>query len=172
MDRNVSFRRNNNAGSVSLSARRAWIETRKMRIARRVTASVALRKESVDRNTHLPGTLPKDRRSLSARRAWIETSSADLSKKPLRVALRKESVDRNNYNIVAPRIVAGVALRKESVDRNVEEFLNAGMLDVALRKESVDRNAQKMKVGGIDVSGSLSARRAWIETPPSQKSGR
>ena len=33
-----------------------------------------------------------------------------------------------------------VALRKESVDRNVEEYLNAGMLDVALRKESVDRN--------------------------------
>ena len=36
---------------------------------------VALRKESVDRNTHLPGTLPKDR-----------------------VALRKESVDRNTIS--------------------------------------------------------------------------
>ena len=57
---------------------------------------VALRKESVDRNG--PGNAPKvDRRrqSLSARRAWIEIAVHRLLVLPAIVALRKESVDRN-----------------------------------------------------------------------------
>ena len=56
---------------MSLSARRAWIEILGCRIYD-MSAAVALRKESVDRNYQanavdqiLPG-------SLSARRAWIE----------------------------------------------------------------------------------------------------
>ena len=55
----------------SLSARRAWIEI--------VCASpfsifwiVALRKESVDRNTIISQTVSEVIGSLSARRAWIE----------------------------------------------------------------------------------------------------
>ena len=61
-----------------------------------ISALVALRKESVDRNTmrrdfkalHLP--------SLSARRAWIEIYFLNSSKLQRSiVALRKESVDRN-----------------------------------------------------------------------------
>ena len=58
--------------------------------------SVALRKESVDRNT---GTLdPKkyDRTSLSVRRAWIEITDELGTRLGDYVALRKESVDRNN----------------------------------------------------------------------------
>ena len=55
-----------------------------------------------------------------------------------------------------------VALRKESVDRNAEILQVCPMTSVALRKESVDRNGF---VGAYpsNGSGSLSARRAWIE---------
>ena len=56
---------------MSLSARRAWIE-----ICGTVSDvsghSVALRKESVDRNPSAIKLLAKQEESLSARRAWIE----------------------------------------------------------------------------------------------------
>ena len=101
---------------------------------------VALRKESVDRNT---GTLDPQKYD--------------------RVALRKESVDRNFSNGVLLASGSSVALRKESVDRNrlqrsidtiSQPSLSArrawieikcpclpGYIQrVALRKESVDRN--------------------------------
>ena len=60
----------------SLSARRAWIEI-KHRCLPEYTQTVALRKESVDRNT------------------YTRTQSASLSE----VALRKESVDRNSIQL-------------------------------------------------------------------------
>ena len=56
---------------------------------------VALRKESVDRNRLVVGSLST-----------------------LGVALRKESVDRNYVVLVVPAGCWLVALRKESVDRN------------------------------------------------------
>ena len=101
---------------MSLSARRAWIEiiedfdpssTRKSLSARRAwieiiedfdpssTRKVALRKESVDRNSCYLDN--------------IEISEA--------VALRKESVDRNKSAEPSGQAQC-VALRKESVDRN------------------------------------------------------
>ena len=82
-------------GTVSLSARRAWIEIPAgcWRDARR---AVALRKESVDRNE------------------WIKAKYPGC-----RVALRKESVDRNKSEDVSYSIIV-VALRKESVDRNYQ----------------------------------------------------
>ena len=101
----------------SLSVRRAWIE---MDWASVITAmtSVALRKESVDRNSL--------RYFRSRSRYWV--------------ALRKESVDRNLWWGVRKAVGSLVALRKESVDRNCYldniEITQA----VALRKESVDRN--------------------------------
>ena len=63
-----------NAGSLpSLSARRAWIEIETERtLAGR--SSVALRKESVDRNKFTSVDNAGDDTSLSARRAWIEIS--------------------------------------------------------------------------------------------------
>ena len=85
--------------------------------------AVALRKESVDRNTH--GTqaikrdvmslsarrawieityvirLPRVQVSLSARRAWIEMSTRSQPGRPKAVALRKESVDRNSFWLLA-----------------------------------------------------------------------
>ena len=56
---------------------------------------VALRKESVDRNQldELPRRFLLE--SLSARRAWIEIQNHLLRTIPRIVALRKESVDRN-----------------------------------------------------------------------------
>ena len=56
-----------------------------------------------------------------------------------------------------------VALRKESVDRNIVSVVAYSYYNrVALRKESVDRNKDGDKPFQT-LSGSLSARRAWIE---------
>ena len=60
---------------------------------------VALRKESVDRNSvtrYRPTPKPV---SLSARRAWIEIDWASVISAMTSVALRKESVDRNYRRI-------------------------------------------------------------------------
>ena len=59
---------------MSLSARRAWIEIM-TGCLNTVTRSVALRKESVDRNTNYSPASLFDLPSLSARRAWIEIST-------------------------------------------------------------------------------------------------
>ena len=82
------------------------------------SCGVALRKESVDRNTIISYTIDNKRKvalrkesvdrnlvfatrhtavlvSLSARRAWIEMPEAFPLSKRCAVALRKESVDRN-----------------------------------------------------------------------------
>ncbi len=63
---------------------------------------VALRKESVDRNSTYVTRLPRAQVSLSARRAWIEILwSSRVGQNPV-VALRKESVDRN-YDFRHPK---------------------------------------------------------------------
>ena len=102
--------------------------------------SVALRKESVDRNACIAGRRVGPGLSLSARRAWIEIQGGDW------VAVRVE-----------------VALRKESVDRNGLIWQRHGRFQpVALRKESVDRNSSWV-ISSSRPRRSLSARRAWIE---------
>ena len=58
-------------GALSLSARRAWIEI-KVVTASDWAAVVALRKESVDRNSVEKRWAYCNVMSLSARRAWIE----------------------------------------------------------------------------------------------------
>ena len=72
MDRNCGPQGSGKTLSMSLSARRAWIEIRNNRFVR-LSAG----------------------RSLSARRAWIEISYGALDGASDIVALRKESVDRN-----------------------------------------------------------------------------
>ena len=57
--------------------------------------SVALRKESVDRNIIIDVKERGRKLSLSARRAWIEICKSFLPLSLTSVALRKESVDRN-----------------------------------------------------------------------------
>ena len=82
-----------------------------------VQHSVALRKESVDRNFDTVQIVIVVVKSLSARRAWIEIIDYVIDYVNDAVALRKESVDRNTLFLLSPPAV-GVALRKESVDRN------------------------------------------------------
>ena len=103
--------------------------------------AVALRKESVDRNIATDAGKRTKKASLSARRAWIEMVHVD----------------------VASSVRLQVALRKESVDRNMLwSVLSFWFMSVALRKESVDRNNHRQHQAP-HLSGSLSARRAWIE---------
>ena len=60
-----------------------------------IVVTVALRKESVDRNSFNPQQWHLTKRSLSARRAWIEILYQLYDTYAKVVALRKESVDRN-----------------------------------------------------------------------------
>ena len=126
-----------------------------------VALTVALRKESVDRNQEKTVAHETFDASLSARRAWIEILVIRASELLSHVALRKESVDRNKME---PHIIpiCMVALRKESVDRNTAWAKPSRAANVALRKESVDRNRHCVFVTVLCLR-SLSARRAWIE---------
>ena len=112
-----------------------------------IFTTVALRKESVDRNFLLRRCVVALKKSLSARRAWIEICGGvsarrlALSLSARRawieieltsdfsngddVALRKESVDRNSTEQASFRACTTVALRKESVDRNVNSRLHS-----------------------------------------------
>ena len=83
--------------TASLSARRAWIEIAS-KYARSFVTSVALRKESVDRNADAMLYAQNSNTSLSARRAWIEIGSLVIFSNTDSVALRKESVDRNSVS--------------------------------------------------------------------------
>ena len=67
------------------------------------TVTVALRKESVDRNDNYNlHCVEEVSGSLSARRAWIEIYIIKITRiTPTAVALRKESVDRNVYPMVS-----------------------------------------------------------------------
>ena len=122
---------------------------------------VALRKESVDRNLYYQDNMRTPPR-VALRKESVDRNTLDSGfSRCARVALRKESVDRNNDT---PRKDTNqpVALRKESVDRNaLLRFQSFGFV-VALRKESVDRNTIN-KSSIRHRSESLSARRAWIE---------
>ena len=83
-----------------------------------MSSKVALRKESVDRNSGTAWVQEFPELSLSARRAWIEILMGNLLLSTMMVALRKESVDRNFMLPINVMSVSAVALRKESVDRN------------------------------------------------------
>ena len=74
MDRNFSVRIYDPRDCWSLSARRAWIE---IPFASSISGPmyVALRKESVDRNSVCGSHRAARRKSLSARRAWIEMAN-------------------------------------------------------------------------------------------------
>ena len=100
---------------------------------------VALRKESVDRNSRGMSTISYTIASLSARRAWIEikyvVKDSDFSGS---LSARRAWIEIGN-----------------SCTQSLPE-------KVALRKESVDRNLSAMQIV-IVVVESLSARRAWIE---------
>ena len=76
MDRNAYGRRITRKITLSLSARRAWIEMIDL-VDSPVAKEVALRKESVDRNMFVNAAPTDLHKSLSARRAWIEITYSD-----------------------------------------------------------------------------------------------
>ena len=71
MDRNIECLQKEPYNMKSLSARRAWIEI-SVNSHTSFLPRVALRKESVDRNTVYGIVITFENWSLSARRAWIE----------------------------------------------------------------------------------------------------
>ena len=91
-----------------------------------MSAVVALRKESVDRNAQRRDFKRLGLPSLSARRAWIEIPNVQHAHGVVSVALRKESVDRNINMLLRDSTGCSVALRKESVDRNDFSRLRLG----------------------------------------------
>ena len=78
VDRNCVYAQILNIITLSLSARRAWIEIH-CRLSLPRNERVALRKESVDRNVGVKHRNIADAVSLSARRAWIEMRKVQLS---------------------------------------------------------------------------------------------
>ena len=124
---------------------------------------VALRKESVDRNSSTIIYIMVFVKSLSARRAWIE-----ILIYARQVCVTWSLSARRAWIEIASGTLSDtsdvVALRKESVDRNLSSPVAVGsQITVALRKESVDRNASTYF--WRPSPWSLSARRAWIEIP-------
>ena len=167
-------------GCVSLSARRAWIEIHRGAIlnawacsslsARRAwieillcssfmpSQKVALRKESVDRNSTYVTRLPLAQVALRKESVDRNTQRRDFKRLGLLVALRKESVDRNiGLHLFNSGFL--VALRKESVDRNKVSTLRKTVPSVALRKESVDRNSDGVVSGSADYGRSPQGER-------------
>ena len=100
---------------------------------------VALRKESVDRNSHRTVNIQSPATSLSARRAWIEMS----------------------YLSMETLCQVSLSARRAWIEMLVSVFTNFYPA-VALRKESVDRNYPGTNII-LFIIASLSARRAWIE---------
>ena len=102
---------------------------------------VALRKESVDRNTNFSGGAGQLIKSLSARRAWIEIEITLQTVLLVSVvALRKESVDRNYFPYFSG-LWHGKSLSARRAWIEIETlYISLTTFYVALRKESVDRN--------------------------------
>ena len=129
----IFFKRN-----TSLSARRAWIEIQ-IKLNHPARPTVALRKESVDRNVIGP---------------------LIFNVQP--VALRKESVDRNAFGLSYFYIIkVSLSARRAWIEITTRTRTPIGCV-VALRKESVDRNLGCNYPFKL-FKRSLSARRAWIE---------
>ena len=126
------------------------------------TFAVALRKESVDRNSDLVIASDIIQTSLSARRAWIEIMS---NAHGILTYKRSLSARRAWIEIWASGrrgTASEVALRKESVDRNagaVPTYIIYG-LSLSARRAWIEISRIIISVLGLE---SLSARRAWIE---------
>ena len=123
---------------------------------------VALRKESVDRNRVKKRLDGFKGRSLSARRAWIEISWLTT----LILHYRSLSARRAWIEIGNPQPGGNLGSGSLSARRAWIEIpctpARCCCCCVALRKESVDRNSSAWPLY-LSLPPSLSARRAWIE---------
>ena len=86
----------------------------------RAPSRVALRKESVDRNSSSPALIWISSKSLSARRAWIEIPTQTQARRAsASLSARRAWIEIVNFCRLW--MVFLVALRKESVDRNITQ---------------------------------------------------
>ena len=81
--------------------------------------TVALRKESVDRNQQLVDTSKDIIKSLSARRAWIEIRGINCKAAETVKSLSARRAWIEIFIMQTKIVIGCVALRKESVDRNL-----------------------------------------------------
>ena len=146
--------------------------------------TVALRKESVDRNIGVGTTRASLGVSLSARRAWIEIQdgSRRLTRLIPSLSARRAWIEIRSL-CQSPQATSSLSARRAWIE--ILAIRSCGSLPaslsarrawieiaqlpgpvarvcVALRKESVDRNQEK-SVAQKAFDASLSARRAWIE---------
>ena len=184
MDRNIEFRELLHPSCTSLSARRAWIEMLAS-VSSSGMSFVALRKESVDRNSHAIIILVLKSVSLSARRAWIEITSDYPASCRIRslsarrawieilflqslpnttrwsLSARRAWIEMLNPNHPAKLVKLSLSARRAWIEIPAK-IKTQCKCHVALRKESVDRNARSCARFSRCLK-SLSARRAWIE---------
>ena len=137
------------AGSSSVALRKESVDRNATIHNTKINEHVALRKESVDRNGMEVDGVSYDVWSLSARRAWIEIANTNFVVRGPCVALRKESVDRNGC-FGYPGVYSPESL---SARRAWIEILSMGLDGrfklVALRKESVDRNLPHLSMAQV-----------------------
>ena len=126
-----------------------------------IFACVALRKESVDRNSTSFQQISAYLRSLSARRAWIEIPvPVSISNTVKSLSARRAWIEIL-FALSAPLFSSSLSARRAWIEIKIVIFQCEKYL-VALRKESVDRN-DCFQFLVIATYPSLSARRAWIE---------
>ena len=132
------LRLRNTAHAVAL--RKESVDRNSCWLLARISACVALRKESVDRNLTTLGGSGVGSWSLSARRAWIEIGCA---LRQLQLALWSLSARRAWIEIITQiKIATGcvsLSARRAWIEIQFFGFVECLVL-VALRKESVDRN--------------------------------
>ena len=145
----------------SLSARRAWIEM-PPGLGRSAICTVALRKESVDRNIPAGRYALLVNMSLSARRAWIEMHYEHLHIYSTIVALRKESVDRNNLlSALSLGLWMSLSARRAWIEISLDGWDDAAAGSLSARRAWIEMIL--FFFSGLVLVWSLSARRAWIE---------
>ena len=123
---------------------------------------VALRKESVDRNSFCVAFIVLQRMSLSARRAWIEINGAHGCCSVVDVALRKESVDRNStISATFKRDFESLSARRAWIEIILDIIPpTKGRRSLSARRAWIEITAFD---AFLTAPASLSARRAWIE---------
>ena len=161
MDRNSITRRSVVKCPWSLSARRAWIEIFAIFLHFHAK-TVALRKESVDRNCYVLAGFSHGGASLSARRAWIEITGWQNSLRDPYVALRKESVDRNLIGRALARLYSSsLSARRAWIEIPRQCPLQSAIQSLSARRAWIEIFSNP---GSTTLTfPSLSARRAWIE---------
>ena len=124
----------------SLSARRAWIEITQCKL-KLSKCTVALRKESVDRNLNRRFRAIQHQKSLSARRAWIEMVCCPrcIVENMVSLSARRAWIEILSSGI-NPDQSGSLSARRAWIEIGIVQLV-ALAFEVALRKESVDRNS-------------------------------